>query len=109
SGLLRQPADEPDVDIGVAVELVVEALGGVVALERLPQHLRLADLDRKPRELRPIQVPVGGKTLANPGCDVRHDKSLLGLSAVISFTTESPKPRMALSVGADSITGTSLP
>src|SRR5262249_6028889 len=41
--LRREPADKPDVDVGVAIELVVEALGRVVPFERLPKILLQTD------------------------------------------------------------------
>src|SRR5262249_26722407 len=107
--LSGQPADQPDVDVRVPVQLVVEALRLVVALERSPERGLPPDLLCQPDEPLAVQVLVGGETFANPGCDLGHIRSLDGLSAVISCTTESPKPPIALRVGSGSITGTSLP
>ena len=88
---------------------MVEALGRVVTFERLPEALGLADLDSQAAECGPVKILVGGELLANPLGDLGHDNSLVGLSAVTSFTTELPKPRTAFRVGPGSITGTSLP
>ena len=103
------PADQPDVDARVAVQLVVDALVRVVALEWAPEPLFLPEGDGELAEFGAVEVVVGGEPFTDPGRDVRHRRKEAGLSMVRIFSTDSPKPLMARKVCAGSTTGLSLP
>ena len=113
--LLVVPADEPDVEVHVAVELCVDSLVGIVP-DEVPPELRLAaELDRELGEARLRKILVCGNPFGDPGCDVVHGLIVIrraagsGVSRMTIRSTASPNPRTASSVGRGSITGTSLP
>jgi hypothetical protein len=109
------PADEPHVEVGVAVELLVEARLLVVADERPPEVLGDDELGREIGHRRPIEVGVRWNPLADPGSELTHvsDGAHVskreGVSDWRTCLTASPKPRTASSVGRESTTGVSLP
>ena len=61
--LAVDPADEPDVEVRVAVELLVEANLVIVACERAPELVGARDLACQPRELVPSKVAIGSDAL----------------------------------------------
>ena len=78
--LLVEPADQPNVDMGVAVELGEVALVGVVADEVFPETPLAAEAGGDLDELGPVEVPSGGKSLDEEGSDVVHSNRRVGLS-----------------------------
>src|SRR5262249_4732765 len=107
--LAVDPADEPDVQVRVAVELLVEARSRVVAGVGAPDVLRCGQLSREARHRRTIEVRVWRNTLTDPGREIAHARRREGVSDWRTWTTASPKPRTASSVGRESTTGVSLP
>ncbi len=61
--LAVHPADQPDVDVRVAIELLVLPLLRIVTLELLPEALVLPDLARERVELRSTEVNTGSETI----------------------------------------------
>ena len=70
--LLAVPADEPDVEVDVAVELRVDALVGVVLDQLAPEVSLAAELDGQLGEEGLPEVLVAGQPLGDPGRDVAH-------------------------------------
>ena len=108
--LAVDPADEPDVEVRVAIELLDRSArrrrGGRTAPEMLGRH----------RARRPAFDIVGRSRsrvrrnpLTQPGREVAHVKQADGVSDWRTCVTASPKPRTASSVGPESTTGVSLP
>ena len=91
--LVVQPADHPDVEVGITVELQVDALAGIVANEVAPQRGRLPHLGREVDQLRAVEVAVAGDTLADEGPGRDHESSVIGLSRQRASTAASPKVR----------------
>ena len=77
--LVVHPADQPDVDVRVAVELRVVALAGVVGDEVAPDVGRPSDQGREVGELGPLEVAPGRDVLA------RSSHVLLALSRASGF------------------------
>ena len=61
--LAVHPADQPDVDVRVSIELLVLPLLRIVTLELLPEALVLPDLARERVELRSTEVNTGSETI----------------------------------------------
>ena len=109
--LALRPADQPDIDVGVAVQLCVLALGRVESHVIAPDALLRGDRGGESSEYGTIEIRVGDQPTGEPGSDVDvgHDMSRLGVSCVTKRSTDSPKPFSASRVGAGSTTGKSLP
>ena len=113
--LAVHPADEPDVEVGVPVQLLIEARVDVVAHVRSPEMLGRDELGGEVGHPGPIEVRVGANALAQPDRKLRHVSesahvsSRSGVSVWSTCVTASPKPRTASSVGCGSTTGVSLP
>src|SRR4051794_17480287 len=104
-----RPADEPHVDVRVAIQLLVVPFVNVVANVLAPQFLFAPDRLREGEQLGPRQVVICGEALRKERCDISHARRRLGLSHLTSFSTLSPKRDNAVTVGCASTTGTSVP
>src|ERR1700730_1966053 len=111
AGVLRVvPADEPDVETRVAVELGEVPLVRVVPNEVLPDTRRIADGAGKRRRFVAFERASGGDVRRDQGPDVIHSpRSLAGLADRTASVTASPNDRITSSAGMGSITGMSLP
>ena len=74
------PADQPDVDVGIAVKLLVLPLLGVVTDELLPVARLATDLADKTQERRPVEIAPRREALDKPGREVGHTRSRVGFS-----------------------------
>jgi hypothetical protein len=78
--LAVDPADEPDVEVRVAVELLVEARLAVVADVGLPEMLRCSELGGQVGHLRTREVGVGRDPLTKPLCEGSQLRMRAGVS-----------------------------
>ncbi len=109
--LLCRPADQPDVDVRVAIQLHVVTLVGGEAHVVAPEALLAPHLGREREQRGTVEVGVCHETTGEPGgdVDVGHGSSRAGVSCLTSVSTDSPKPLIARAVGSGSTTGRSLP
>ena len=107
------PANEPHVDVRVAIELLVEAGVSVVANEWSPEAIRCDELRGQLGHRRAIEIRVSSNALTKPRSEiavsVAHVSRRDGVSDWRTCITASPNPRTASRVGRGSTTGMSLP
>src|SRR5581483_9195870 len=111
--LVVEPAEEPHIEMLVAVELRVVALARIVAHVAPPQARLVADARRELGELGLLEVAVGREVLPDPLADRHvldhHVKSSLGLSRHNASSTACPKDWTGARLVEGSSTGPSLP
>src|SRR5439155_3499794 len=91
--LVVEPADQPDVDVQVAIELHVDALVPVVAYQGLPELRPVPDRRRQLDELRPLQIALLRAPPDDEVPELVHASSEVGLSRQRALVTAGPKPR----------------
>src|SRR6202011_4915587 len=104
------PADQPNVDARVPVELDEVALVRVVAHERLPEFRPSADLPGEGGHRSAIQGPAAGGAgvdQSREGGDRLSSRS--GFAETTALVTASPNDATASSAWPGSMTGMSLP
>ena len=69
-----EPADQPDVEVRVAIELDEVARARIVADEALPEARLTREVDDQLRERRPVEVHVLRHPLVNPAGRVPSDE-----------------------------------
>ena len=100
------PADQPDVDARITVELREVPLVRAVVDMGLPELATLADHARQGCELRQVERAPAGNVLVDEALDVAHrSKSLAGLALSIAVDTACPKDSTVRNMGSGSPIG----
>src|SRR5207247_5623186 len=104
-----EPADQPDVDVGVAIQLSEVALLRVVADEVVPERTLVPQASRELGHVRALEVLPRRESFLEPRADVGHPKRRVGLSRQSATATACPKRRTSRKVGRGSTIGASIP
>ena len=104
-----EPADQPEVEMGVSIELNEMTRRRVVADEALPEARLAREVDHELRQCRAIEVRVLGDPLVDPASQSLEPSSRAGFWWQSASATASPKPRTASRPCSGSRTGTSVP
>src|SRR6185312_11256712 len=119
AGLLpRDPAEQPDVEVMVAVEAHVDPLLGIVADEHAPQVGAGGQPLGERAHLVRLEVAVVAAALRDPcgdglgfghGAPPRWLSTRSGFCSATARPTKGPSPSSVRRSGAGSMTGTSVP
>ena len=104
-----EPADQPEVEVGIAVQLDEVAGTRVVPDEALPEPRLRGELRDEVDQRGPVEIAVLRNPAVDPASQAFHPRRRDGFRFQRASSTASPKPRTTSSPCAGSSHGASLP